>query len=135
MACIIIHENASMTKKQKRIKYAHTLRPWIMHIHLCSQEENKKHPTVQDKLQLPVNNLMSIFNFEKLNVLSCCFKRNRPSNFMGKEPSMETQFLMAFCSRLPIWIWLSWGDQVDSENADTGITSWRSLKIFWTKTA
>ena len=60
------HKNASMVKKQKCIKYAHTLRPSIMHIHLCSQEENKKHPTVQDKLQLPVNNLMLIFQFWKI---------------------------------------------------------------------
>lgn len=52
---------------------------------------------------------MSIFNFEKLNALSWCFKGYRTGNFMGNKPSMENQSLMGHCARLPIWILLSQG--------------------------
>lgn len=37
---------------------------------------------------------MSIFNFEKLNALSWCFKGYRTGNFMGNKPSMENQSLI-----------------------------------------
>lgn len=65
---------------------------------------------------------MSIFNFEKLNALSWCFKGYRTGNFMGNKPSMENQSLMGHCARLPISRGSCW------LIPDTGIASW-SLAI------